>query len=486
MGLMTLRSPAFRTGEVLPPRFSRQGGNLSPSLAWRHIPRAARSMVLAGFARGPGGSGERVLWLAYNFPPFAMPRLREGEAPQGATIGLNSDGIAAYAGPPDVAGQVVEFRLYALRSPLVGHQPLSWAEAAPQIAALQIHRPASIHAYFPDAPRRGVAAAGYSFATLGPYLKYSEDPRIRGGTVYAARDRASSDRFGVTAAIWDNGWTTLPDPAPGQRRSLAHNGRGDVVTGYVWGGGATDIPRACIWERSGGSWACTPLPTPAGAGESFANDVTGDGALVTGQCEAASGVSLPVVWRRTAAGWAMETLPDDGLRGEAADIAADGSVIVGSTVTPGGWRAVRWTPDGTGWQRTLLPTAAGAATHSYVTAHGDAITVGASATITGGLDAAMWDAGGAFTALGVSSDAEAFDHRNGRVVGADSDFSDGQPRAFLWTAAEGPTHIHPPGWTWSIASGIDGDGRIVGVRGMADFGATPDRTEIFLATPVAP
>lgn len=116
---MKLRSPALGPGNKMPPKCTREGGNLSPPLCWSEVPRGTRELVLICEARDASRGSHPVHWLVYEISP------RKHSLPEGTTdgcaLGLNSWGLAKYKGPesPQRRGRRhYRFRLYALKRPL--------------------------------------------------------------------------------------------------------------------------------------------------------------------------------------------------------------------------------------------------------------------------------------------------------------------------------------------------------------------------------
>jgi Raf kinase inhibitor-like YbhB/YbcL family protein len=110
---MKLTSRAFHEGEKIPNRYSRQGGNISPPLAWTEVPAGARSLTLV--ADDPDApSGVFVHWLVYRIPPD-IREFDEGSLPSGVRQGQNGFGEIGYDGPQPPSGtHRYFFHLYAL------------------------------------------------------------------------------------------------------------------------------------------------------------------------------------------------------------------------------------------------------------------------------------------------------------------------------------------------------------------------------------
>src|SRR5215207_8001970 len=112
-----LTSPAFAAGAAIPQRYTCDGGDTSPPLAWTDVPRAAKSLALiVEDPDAPGGT--YVHWTVYAIPP-GTDKLEEGEPPPGAKQGENSFGDTGYGGPCPPHGDKAHrysFLLYALKT----------------------------------------------------------------------------------------------------------------------------------------------------------------------------------------------------------------------------------------------------------------------------------------------------------------------------------------------------------------------------------
>lgn len=118
-----LQSAAFQEGTSIPARFSCEGEDVSPPLAWTGAPSAARSFAL--IVEDPDApAGVWTHWVAYDLP--AQTRAlqentpKQGELPGGGLQGRNSFGRIGYGGPCPPAGNAHRyfFRLYALDTTL--------------------------------------------------------------------------------------------------------------------------------------------------------------------------------------------------------------------------------------------------------------------------------------------------------------------------------------------------------------------------------
>jgi Raf kinase inhibitor-like YbhB/YbcL family protein len=94
---LELTSSAFPAGGRIPVRFTCDGEEVAPPLAWRGVPGRARSLaLLMEDPDAPGGTF--VHWTLFDIPPDARG-LAAGRTPGGARAGENSFGDAGYGGP---------------------------------------------------------------------------------------------------------------------------------------------------------------------------------------------------------------------------------------------------------------------------------------------------------------------------------------------------------------------------------------------------
>jgi Raf kinase inhibitor-like YbhB/YbcL family protein len=118
---MTLTSPAFKQNGQNPSKYTCEGDDISPPLAWDGVPENAKSLVL--IIDDPDAPDPKapqrvwVHWVVYNLPP-EMKSLPENAAkaglPQGI-VGLNDFKKAEYGGPcPPIGRHRYFHKLYAL------------------------------------------------------------------------------------------------------------------------------------------------------------------------------------------------------------------------------------------------------------------------------------------------------------------------------------------------------------------------------------
>jgi Raf kinase inhibitor-like YbhB/YbcL family protein len=132
---LTLTSPSFPAGGAIPRRFTCEGDDVSPALAWTGVPANARAFALVvDDPDAPDPAKPRmtfVHWVLYNLPA-ATSTLPEGAdagaLPDGARVGLNDWRRAAWGGPcPPIGRHRYFFKLYALDAVLLDLGPATKA-----------------------------------------------------------------------------------------------------------------------------------------------------------------------------------------------------------------------------------------------------------------------------------------------------------------------------------------------------------------------
>jgi hypothetical protein len=119
---MKLTSPAFTEGAMIPAKYTCDGQDISPPLAWADVPGGARSLAL--ICDDPDAPvGTWVHWVAFNLPPAgaglseAVPA--EKTLQTGGVQGTNSWRRIGYGGPcPPGGTHRYFFKLYALDTTL--------------------------------------------------------------------------------------------------------------------------------------------------------------------------------------------------------------------------------------------------------------------------------------------------------------------------------------------------------------------------------
>ena len=119
---MTLTSPAFEQNGQIPSKYTCEGDDISPPLAWDGVPERAKSLVL--IIDDPDAPDPKapqrvwVHWVVYNLPAETKS-LTENAAkaglPQGTVVGLNDFEKTEYGGPcPPIGRHRYFHKLYAL------------------------------------------------------------------------------------------------------------------------------------------------------------------------------------------------------------------------------------------------------------------------------------------------------------------------------------------------------------------------------------
>ena len=115
----TLTSTAFRNGGAIPRRFTCDGENVSPDLAWAGAPEDTKALVLVVI---DPDARDFVHWLAYDITgtPTGGLLLGVSTAPDAPAQGTNSFGKHGYGGPcPPSGTHHYRFTLAAIDTVLV-------------------------------------------------------------------------------------------------------------------------------------------------------------------------------------------------------------------------------------------------------------------------------------------------------------------------------------------------------------------------------
>ena len=112
---LTLRSDAFGDGEAIPARYTCDGADVSPPLAWNGIPDQTGAFAL--IVRDPEADGF-VHWVLTDIP-LDTTSLPDGMGDSVGIAGRNDFGRVGWGGPCPPSGEHrYEFTLYALTAPL--------------------------------------------------------------------------------------------------------------------------------------------------------------------------------------------------------------------------------------------------------------------------------------------------------------------------------------------------------------------------------
>ncbi len=117
---LTLTSSAFTHGSEIPAKYTCEGQDISPPLAWSSVPAEAKSLVLiVDDPDAPDPAAPKmtyVHWVLYNLPTSATSLAEDVERlPAGTLAGLNDWRRADYGGPcPPIGRHRYFHKLYAL------------------------------------------------------------------------------------------------------------------------------------------------------------------------------------------------------------------------------------------------------------------------------------------------------------------------------------------------------------------------------------
>jgi Raf kinase inhibitor-like YbhB/YbcL family protein len=119
---LTLTSNAFKPGDKIPSKYTCEGDDVSPPLAFGDVPQGTKSLAfILDDPDAPDPKAPKRVWahwLVYNLPPDTKG-LPEGTSrsglPKGAVTGLSDRKEAAYHGPcPPIGRHRYFHKLYAL------------------------------------------------------------------------------------------------------------------------------------------------------------------------------------------------------------------------------------------------------------------------------------------------------------------------------------------------------------------------------------
>ena len=119
---LILSSQAFSHGGNIPRRFTCEGEDVSPDLAWSNVPPATKSLALiVDDPDAPDPAAPKltwVHWVLYNIPPAAnclQAAVATAELPRSTKEGLNDWKRTGYGGPcPPIGRHRYFHKLYAL------------------------------------------------------------------------------------------------------------------------------------------------------------------------------------------------------------------------------------------------------------------------------------------------------------------------------------------------------------------------------------
>ncbi len=121
-----ITSPAFEDGGAIPAKYTCQGADISPPLAFSGVPAGAASLVLiVDDPDAPDPAAPKmtyVHWVLYDLPPDTkgFPEAM-ASLPAGAKEGTNDWKRTGYGGPcPPIGRHRYFFKLFALDTKLAG------------------------------------------------------------------------------------------------------------------------------------------------------------------------------------------------------------------------------------------------------------------------------------------------------------------------------------------------------------------------------
>jgi len=117
-----ITSSAFENQGKIPKRYTCDGTDVSPPLAWGGVPEGTESLVLiVDDPDAPDPAAPRmtwVHWILYNIPPTAVDlpeAVAAADLPQGTQQGLNDWQRTGYGGPcPPIGRHRYFFKFYAV------------------------------------------------------------------------------------------------------------------------------------------------------------------------------------------------------------------------------------------------------------------------------------------------------------------------------------------------------------------------------------
>lgn len=134
--MLSLQSPDFHDGDVIPIVHTCEGKDVPPALSWSGVPGGTKSLALivddpdAPDPRAPKTTW--VHWVLYNIPPDAggLPEgAHKADLPAGTLEGRNDWKRAGYGGPcPPIGKHRYFFKLYALDTVLPSRDGLTKVE----------------------------------------------------------------------------------------------------------------------------------------------------------------------------------------------------------------------------------------------------------------------------------------------------------------------------------------------------------------------
>jgi hypothetical protein len=127
---MILTSPAFEQDGQIPSKYTCEGDDISPPLAWDGVPDGTKSLVLIiDDPDAPDPKAPQLVWVhwvVYNMPSHTrgLPEnASKAGLPRGTVLGLNDFKKTSYGGPcPPIGRHRYFHKLHALDTTMKGDQ----------------------------------------------------------------------------------------------------------------------------------------------------------------------------------------------------------------------------------------------------------------------------------------------------------------------------------------------------------------------------
>jgi hypothetical protein len=114
VALLQVSSPAFKSNDYIPAKFSCEGKNINPGLKIKNIPAGTKTFAIILFDPDASPDGF-VHWVIWNLPPSS----KIPEKVMQGSLGNNGNGELGYTGPCPPAGtHHYYFTVYALDASL--------------------------------------------------------------------------------------------------------------------------------------------------------------------------------------------------------------------------------------------------------------------------------------------------------------------------------------------------------------------------------
>ncbi len=290
------------------------------------------------------------------------------------------------------------------------------------------------------------------------------------GSVVVGTSHSNTGReaFRWTADGGMVGLGELPGPEF-QTMATGVSADGSVIVGEritAWSGGG----KAFRWTQGNGMVGLGDLPE--GVHNSKAYGVSADGSVIVGNSfvgpNSYMGSMEAFRWSSDGGLVGLGDLPGGDLHSSVGDVSADGSVVVGKSLSASGMEAFRWTSDGGMVGLGDLPGGSFLSRATGVSADGS-VVVGNGRNVLG-YEAFRWTLGGGMVGLGdlpggaFSSVATGVSADGSVVVGSSGG------AAFIWDEINGMQSLEDllmdlgadlTGWDEISVSGISADGRVI-------------------------